>query len=191
MNTYQIKTTTITFEVEAEDSDMATVAADEWIQRRGIPIENQRAELTLLDDGGNLTLGQFNLTGVSVPGSWGEIRKMKSDLFAAAKQDARENWDLSVIRSRGAVLVVESEAEEILAPTGECYAMPGTLKDFKQTLQTIKRHYPTAHRVWMCLGCDGAESVTDMNDGHYTPWAGEAQAVVYEYPTAITNTHYH
>lgn len=182
MNTYQIKTTTITFKVDAEDSDMATVAADEWIQHRGIPIESQRAELTLLDDGGNLLLGQFNLTGIQVPGSWGEIRQMKSDLFAAAKQDARENWDLPVIRSRGAVLVVESETGETLAPTGECYAMPDTLRDFKQTLQAIKRHHPSAHLIWMNIGCDAAESVTDMNDGYCTPWAGEAQAVVYEYP---------
>lgn len=189
MNDYQIKTTTITFQVEAEDSDMATVAADEWVQRRGIPIESQRAELTLLDGDHPLVLGQFNLTGVSVPGSWGEIRQMKSDLFAAAKQDARENWDLPVIRSRGAVLVVESETGEILAPTGECCYMPDTLKDFKLTLQTIKRHHPSAHRIWMNIGCDAAECVMDLNEGNYTPWAGEAQAVVYEYPaTAQSNT---
>lgn len=188
MNTYQIKTTTITFQVEAEDSDMATVAADEWIQHRGLPIQSQRAGLTLLDDGGNLYLGQFNLAGVTVPGSWGEIRQMKSDLFAAAKQDARENWDLPVIRSRGAVLVVESEAGEILAPAGECCSMPDTLKDFKLTLQTIKRQHPSAHLVWMNIGCDAAECVTDLNEGNYTPLAGEAQAVVYEYPaTAQSN----
>lgn len=63
MNTYRIKTTTITFEVNAEDSDMATVAAEEWIKRRGIPIESQRAELHLLDGKESMNLGSFHLAG--------------------------------------------------------------------------------------------------------------------------------
>lgn len=183
MNTYRIKTTTITFKVNAEDSDMATVAAEEWIKHRGIPIESQRAELHLLDGEESMNLGSFHLAGVNLPGTWKEIRKMKSDLFAAAKQDARDNWDLNVIRSRGAVLVVEDKADSPIISTGEGYSLPDTLRDFQRALAAIKRHNPTAHRVWMCIGCDAAESVTDMHNDNYTPWAGEAQAVVYEYPT--------
>lgn len=182
MNTYQIKTSTITFEVTAEDSDMACMAADEEIQRRGMPIESQRAELVLLDGDNNLSLGTFSLTGFEVPTTWAAISELRKDLLAAAKADAASNWDLRVIRSRGAVLVAEDAEGKTLIATGDSWDMPKTLKGFKAALATIKSQFPTASKVFICIGCDAAESVRAMNDGEYTPWAGEAQAVVHVFP---------
>ncbi|WP_270820457.1 hypothetical protein [Aeromonas sp. Y311-2] len=117
-----------------------------------------------------------------LPTTWAAICALKSDLFAEAKQDAANNWDLRVIRSRGAVLVAEDAEGKTLLATGESWDMPKTLKDFKAALETIKGRFPTAARVLICIGCDGAESVRAMNDGDYTPWAGEATGLVYEYP---------
>ncbi|EKP0311712.1 TPA: hypothetical protein ACSCYS_004532 [Aeromonas veronii] len=182
MNTYQIKTSTITFEVTAEDSDMACMAADEEIQRRGMPIESQRAELVLLDGDNSLSLGTFSLTGFEVPTTWVGISELRKDLLAAAKADSASNWHLPVIRSRGAVLVAEDTEGKTLIASGDDWAMPKTFKEFKTTLMTIKRLNPTAARVFLHIGCDAAESVRAMNDGEYTPWAGEAQAVVHVFP---------
>lgn len=121
-------------------------------------------------------------TTSQLPTTWAAICALKSDLFAEAKQDAANNWDLRVIRSRGAVLVAEDAEGKTLLATGESWDMPKTLKGFKAALETIKGRFPTAARVLICIGCDSAESVRAMNDGDYTPWAGEATGLVYEYP---------
>lgn len=182
MNNYQINTSTISFKVTAEDSDMACMAADAEIQRRGMPIESQRAELVLLDGDAPMSLGLFSLTGFSLPTTWAEICDLRKDLLAAAKADSESNWNLPVIRSRGAVLVAEDAQGKTLIASGDDWEMPKTLKGFKETMETIKSYHPTTAKVLLCVGCDAAESVRAINDGDYTPWAGEAQAVVHVFP---------
>lgn len=181
MSTYQIKTATITFNVNAADSDMACMAANEEIQRRGLPIPSQRAELYLVGDGEPYLLGQFDLEGIELPTTWFEISKLKSDTFHRARQDARDCCTLPCIRSRGALLVVEDGNGSTLIPSGECLELPSSFRAFKATLARIKQDYQDAKYVWICIGCDAASNVAEFEHGDYTPWAGEAMAVVHEY----------
>lgn len=186
MNTYKIVTSTITFEVTACDSDFACWNANDHIQKRGLPIESQRAKLFLMatDLRGETyeeLIGDFSLEGFALPATWGDICELRGNLWAEAKIDAGSNWDLPVKRSRGAVLVAEDAEGKALVASGDCWNMPKTKKEFKVALATIKSQHPTARYVFICIGCDAAESVGAMNDGDYTPWAGEAQAVVHEF----------
>lgn len=184
MNTYKIVTSTITFDIKAVDSDFACWSANDYLKERGFPIESQRAELILVttDHTGAVqeeSLGEFSLEGVPVPTAWGDIKQLRSALFAEAKKDASNNWDLPVIRSRGAVLTAEDNEGKTLLSSGECWDMPHTLKKFKASLVAIKNQFPTAAKVFICIGCDSAESVMAFTDNDYTPWSGEASALIH------------
>jgi hypothetical protein len=182
MNTYLIKTPAVTFTVTACDSDFACWEANEEAQRIRLYNPGQKAELILcIDDERQQSLGEIDLAGYVIPTTWAAIRLLKSDLFAEAKQMARTDWDLPVIRSRGAVLVVTDGCGAPLITSGDCYALPTSLTDFRNTTASIKARYPDAHQIFICLGCDSAASVTAMNDGDYAPWTGEAEALIYQY----------
>jgi len=181
MNTYDVITSTIRFSVEATDSDMACMAADEEIKARGLPFKTQRANLVLKGSSGDLPLGEFTLTGVELPKNWSAILALKSDLFARAKDDARSNWDLPVVRSRGALLVVDDENGTNLLGTADCCYLPKTKKGFESALLDIQKSYPTARYVSICVACDSAASVMEMNGEEYQPFSGEATAVIHEF----------
>ena len=186
MNTYKIVTSTISFEVTACDSDFACWNANSHLKNEGITLKKQRAKLFLIatDLRGEKyeeLIGDFTLEGFTPPATWRDICELKKDVLADAKKDAGSNWNLPVVRSRGAVLVAEDAKGETLLATGDCWDMPKTLKGFKTALATIKSQFPTAAKVFICIGCDAAESVRALNDGDYTPWAGEAQAVVHAF----------
>lgn len=181
MNEYLVKTSLHTFYVEATDRDGACLAANTEIADRGMPIRSERAELYLVADSGQLFIGTFDLEGVPFPKTWAEMRDLRSRVFEDAKRNSRENWDFPVVRSRGAVLVVDDDQGKNLIASGDFFQMPHTQKDYKAALHQIKSLNPSASRVWLCIGCDGAESVRAFNDGDYTPWVGEAQALIHEY----------
>lgn len=184
MNTYKIVTSTISFEVTACDSDFACWNANSHVKNEGIPVKSQRAKLFLVatdrrGESYDELIGDFDLEGFTSPATWDAICELKKDVLADAKKDAGSNWNLPVVRSRGAVLVAEDAEGKTLLASGECWEMPKTLKGFKTALTTIKSQFPTAAKVFICIGCDAAQSVRALTDGEYTPWAGEAQAVVH------------
>ncbi|MGR6425721.1 hypothetical protein ACUZ8Y_22605 [Aeromonas veronii] len=185
MNEYLVKTTIHKFYVEAIESDAACLAANTEIADRDMPIPNQRAELYLVTSSGEVLIGTFELKGVPFPKTWGEMNALRTRVFEAAKKDSHKNWDLPVVRSRGAVLVVEDGKGKTLIATGDCYQMPRTQKGYNEALNQIRSMHPSARRVWLCIGCDGAESVKLLNDGDYTPWSGEAQALIHEFESCV------
>jgi len=182
MNTYLIKTPSCTFTVTACDSDFACWEANNEAQRIRLYNPNHKAELILcIDDERQQSLGEIDLVGYAIPTTWAAIRSLKSELIAEAKEMALTDWDLPVIRSRGAVLVVTDGSGAPLITSGDCFELPTSLTAFRNTTASIKARHPSAHQIFICLACDSAASVTAMNDGNYSPWSGEAEALIYQY----------
>lgn len=117
----------------------------------------------------------------NIPKTWTEIKKLKRDLYAEAKDQALSDWEYPVIRSRGGILAVADANEKVLIPTGECLYLPPNQTLYMRLLRSIKEVHPTAARVWLVVGVDSAASVRDLNDGDYQPWSGEAEAIVHLY----------
>ncbi|HHQ4645412.1 TPA: hypothetical protein ACSP3W_003734 [Aeromonas veronii] len=117
----------------------------------------------------------------NIPKTWTEIKKLKRDLYAEAKDQALSDSEYPVIRSRGGILAVADANEKVLIPTGECLYLPPNQTLYMRLLRSIKEVHPTAARVWLVVGVDSAASVRDLNDGDYQPWSGEAEAIVHLY----------
>lgn len=117
----------------------------------------------------------------NIPKTWTEIKKLKRDLYAEAKDQALSDSEYPVIRSRGGILAVADANEKVLIPTGECLYLPPNQTLYMRLLRSIKEVHPTAARVWLVVGVDSAASVRDLNDGDYQPWSGEAEAIVHCY----------
>lgn len=182
MNKYLIKTPSTTFPVTACDSDFACWEANRVAQLSRIHNPSKKAELVLcIDDDNKQSLGEIDLEGYTIPTTWAGILQLKKELLDEAREMASAEWDLPVIRSRGAVLVVTDSSRTPLIASGDYYEMPASLTAFRNALASIKARHPMAHQVFICLGCDSASSMRDMNDGDYTPWSGEAKALIYQY----------
>lgn len=117
----------------------------------------------------------------NIPKTWTEIKKLKRDLYAEAKDQALSDSEYPVIRSRGGILAVADTNEKVLIPTGECLYLPPNQTLYMRLLRSIKEVHPTAARVWLVVGVDSAASVRALNDGDYQPWSGEAEAIVHLY----------
>ena len=117
----------------------------------------------------------------NIPKTWTEIKKLKRDLYAEAKDQALSDSEYPVIRSRGGILAVADANEKVLIPTGECLYLPPNQTLYMRLLRSIKEVHPTAARVWLVVGVDSAASVRDLNDGDYQPWSGEAEAIMHCY----------
>lgn len=182
MNDYLVKAHVLIFSVTASDSDFACWEANEKAKRLRLYNPSQKAELILITDKDqDQSLGEIDLENTPYPTTWAAIKALKSDLWDEAKTMALRDWDLPVTRSRGAVLIVTDRAGAPLIASGENYELPKSLAAFRNTTASIKAKFPNAFQIFMCVGCNSAQTVSHMNDGYYTPWAGEAEALIYEY----------
>jgi hypothetical protein len=178
MNNYKIVTTSGSFSVEGEDSDMAAMAANTEAVERLIP--SQTAVMYLVrENGEEKRLGKFELDGICVPRTWSDIKELKSELWNLAKEEAYRTSPLKVIRSRSAVLVVRDANGKDLITTGDNFTLASSYKGLKKDLARIKADFPSAHFVEMVLGCNSAQSIRDMNDGNCEPWTGEASSMLH------------
>jgi len=74
----------------------------------------------------------------NIPKTWTEIKKLKRDLYAEAKDQALGDWEYPVIRSRGGVLAVADANEKVLIPTGECLYLPPNQTLYMRLLRSIR-----------------------------------------------------
>ena len=182
MNKYLIKIQNQSFNVTAEDSDMAVQAANEYAQNQGILTGSAEMYLCgdFADGSKKFQIGSFNLEGYKLPVSWSEIKEVIRKIRDEARTMAAQ-CNYKVTRFRGTFLTVLDVDGERLICSGDGWLFPNTRIGWHNMLAKINSKYPAAKRVYVETGINGANSLVDMNEGIYEPWIGEGSALIYVY----------
>lgn len=116
----------------------------------------------------------MNLTTPKLRAIVDRVSAARSEAMTDARQDG------PVIRSRGTFLATASGgAQGGPRPEAECPYWGGTLREITELVGIIANEYPGTEKVYIGGGYDAADSVKDLIDGEYSPWASSWEVVLW------------
>lgn len=176
MNEYRIEASAGSFVVFAGDSDMAALEASAY--GKSILLERQRAKMFLAGSS-EVILGEFDLDGHVIPESWADIQNIVSRATADAKKDAKENFDLKFIQSRGAYVCIDTLSGSHSELSSEEFEMPKSKKKFEALVSKLIDDYPDITKIYVMVSVDSAESMYEMyQNDNYQPQTGSATGLL-------------
>lgn len=179
MSRYKIETEHgDTLFVEAEDSDRAVAEAEnEAVQSC---ILGGQAKLYLLGDEA-LLLGEFELSGYSLPKKWKDVKELLSKIRQEALDKAKTETTFKAHRSRGVMLSASNSKGCSLITTADDWEFPKALNVFRNNLDWILKNHPDVDEVWAECGVDSAQNLRDLIELiDYYPWTGEASVLIWK-----------
>lgn len=161
------------FKFQAADSDAASAELQRLHSDAMYPAAKYTMFLCTGEPVQTQPIGDYTCTGFDYPAFFDEVQEKYGTIKGAAQRDYR------VVRSRGAHLYAVQNGEHVVSE-GDCIALPHSATELRQRIMSIREAFPECTCIGVCLAVNGANTVTQMNEGEYDPYVGEANIVIWE-----------